>query len=230
MADLTRRKWLTLMTGSAAGAAAAAGPGCQQTTAPKTLRTFKNEEFYDADGTFNQDAAKQAYYELMAYHGYPKYESLKEVLWVLDFAVGRFTDVGMGGVFWLNEWVEEGKYGYLGHEIFLLPGQMIPEHRHLQHEDVPPKMEGWQCRYGETILFAEGEASPDAEAIIPASELEFTTCRNVQHLLPGQVGKLGKPLAPHFQVAGPEGAIVTEYASYHSMDALRFSNPDIKLD
>ncbi len=230
MADVTRRKLMAGLAASAAAGMAATGTGCAETKAAKKLRAFKNEEFYDADGTFNQEAAKQAYYELMEYHGYPKYDSLKEVLWVLDFAVGRFTDVGMGGVFWLNEWVEEGKYGYLGHEIFLLPGQMIPEHRHVQHEDVPPKMEGWHCRYGETILFAEGDPSPDAEKIIPASELKFTTCRNVQRLAPGEVGKLGKPLAPHFQVAGPEGEIVSEYASYHSMDALRFTNPDIKLD
>jgi len=230
MADITRRKCLTLLTGGAAGAAAAAGAGCQETKVAKKLRAFKNEEFCDADGTFNQEAAKKAYYELMAYHGYPAYESLKEVLWVLDFAVGRFTDVGMGGVFWLNEWVEEGKYGYLGHEIFLLPGQMIPEHWHVQHEDIPPKMEGWHCRYGETILFDPGEESPDAKTIIPASELEFTTCHKVTRVAPGEVGKLTVPEAPHFQVAGPEGAIVSEYASYHSMDALRFRNPDIKLD
>ena len=138
--------------------------------------------------------------------------------------------MGMGGVFWLNEWVEEGKYGYLGHEIFLLPGQMIPEHWHLRHEDIPPKMEGWHVRYGETILFDPGEESPDAKTIIPASELEFTTCHKVTRVVPGEVGKLAVPEAPHFQVAGPEGAIVTEYASYHSMDALRFRNPGIKLD
>jgi len=31
--------------------------------------------------------------------------------------------------------------------------------------------------------------------------------------------------APHFMMAGPQGAIVTEYASYHSGDGLRFTNP-----
>jgi len=30
-------------------------------------------------------------------------------------------------------------------------------------------------------------------------------------------------------VAGPAGAIVTEFASYHSMDALRFQNPNVTL-
>lgn len=230
MADITRREWLALATGGTAAAMAVTGAGCEGAKGPETLTIHRNEEFYDADGTFNQDAAKRAYYDLMAHHGYPVYDSLKEVLWVADFAVGRFTDVGMGGVFWLNEWVDEGKYGYLGHEIFLLPGQMIPEHWHVQHEDIPPKMEGWHCRYGEAILFAEGDPSPDAEKIIPASELKFTTCRNVQRVPPGEVGKLGKQEAPHFQVAGPKGAIVSEYASYHSNDALRFRNPDIKLD
>jgi hypothetical protein len=30
-------------------------------------------------------------------------------------------------------------------------------------------------------------------------------------------------------IAGPEGAIVTEYATYHDMAGLRFSNPKVKL-
>jgi hypothetical protein len=30
-------------------------------------------------------------------------------------------------------------------------------------------------------------------------------------------------------VAGPEGALVTEYGTFHDMDGLRFSNPKAKL-
>lgn len=229
MADLTRRKLITAVAGGAAAAMAATGAGCEAAKPVKKLRIHKNEEFYGADGTFDQEAAKKAYFEFMEFHGYPVYDNLLKNMWVLDFALGRFTDVGMGGIFWLNEWVEEGKYGYLGHEIFLLPGQMIPEHWHVQHADILPKMEGWQCRHGETILFSEGAPSPDAEKIIPASELKFTTCRNVCRVAPGELGKLDKAGAPHFQVAGPQGAIVTEYATFHSMEALRFRNPNIKL-
>ena len=229
MADLTRRKLITAVAGGAAAAMAATGAGCEAAKPVKKLRIHKNEEFYGADGTFDQEAAKKAYFEFMEFHGYPVYDNLLKNMWVLDFALGRFTDVGMGGIFWLNEWVEEGKYGYLGHEIFLLPGQMIPEHWHVKHQDILPKMEGWHCRYGETILFAEGPESPDSKKIIPASEWEFTTCHKSQHVPPGEVGKLDKPEAPHSQVAGPQGAIVSEYATYHSMDALRFKNPSVKL-
>jgi D-lyxose ketol-isomerase len=226
MPQMNRRQWLA---GTAAAGLVAAGAGCEGMKRKGDMAAIKNADFYKADGTFDQDSAKQAYYDLMASFGYPQYESLKEQLWVLDFGLGRFTDVGMGGVFWLNEWDEDAKYGYLGHEIYLLPGQMIPEHWHVKHEAIQPKIEGWMCRYGQTILFGEGDASPEAKKIIPASEWEHTTVRHMTRVKPGECGKLNRPLARHSQVGGPDGAIVTEYASYHSMDALRFTNPNVKL-
>jgi len=227
MTHLTRRQWLVGTT--AAASVAAAGAGCEGLRRVGGAPRYRNADFYKADGTFDQEAAKQAYFDLMRRFGYPVYDSLKTELWVLDFGLGRFTEVGMGGVFWLNEWDEKGKYGYLGHEIYLLPGQMIPEHKHVRHQDVPPKIEGWLCRYGRTNLLGEGAPSAGAEVLIPAAERKFVTVRHLTVLEPGQVGKLNRPEAWHSQIAGPEGAIVTEFASYHSMDALRFQNPNVKL-
>ena len=34
----------------------------------------------------------------------------------------------MGGIFWVND----PEYGYFAHAIYLLPGQMIPEHAHVK--------------------------------------------------------------------------------------------------
>jgi hypothetical protein len=106
---------------------------------------------------------------------------------------------------------------------------MIPEHWHVKTADAAAKMEAWQVRYGGVTLFSEGTASPGAEQIIPASERKFTTCRRMQKVAPGDLGKLEKAESKHFMVAGPEGAIVTEYASYHDMAALRFTDPKAKL-
>jgi D-lyxose ketol-isomerase len=230
MAEVTRRDWMAhVAVGAAAAGLAATGLGCEGMKREAQVQKQPNAKFYKADGTFDQDAAKQAYFDLMKAHGYPVYENLKKNLWVLDFALGKFTEVGMGGIFWINEFDEAGKYGYLGHEIFLLPGQMIPEHWHVKQDNVAPKIEGWQCRHGETILFGEGEESPEARKIIPASEYAQTTARHMTRVPPGEVGKLNRPEAPHSQVGGPQGAIVTEYATYHTMEALRFRNPKIKL-
>jgi len=226
MDQLNRRQWLA---GAAVVGAAAAGAGCEASATGTRMKTYKNADFYKSDGTFDEEVAKKAYYDLMQAHGCPVYDSLQKELWVLDFGLGRFTDVGMGGVFWLNEWDEDGKYGYLGHEIYLLPGQMIPEHQHVKHEAIQPKIEGWLCRWGETNCFGEGDASAEAKQVIPASEWKHTTVHHMARVRPGAVAKLNRPLAWHSQVAGPAGAIVTEFASYHSMDALRFQNPNVTL-
>ena len=185
----------------------------------------KNAEFYGPDGKFNQDAAKKAYFELMESLHYPVYQKLRDEMWVLDFGLGRFTDAGMGGIFWIND--KEGKY--LGHEIFLLPGQMIPEHWHVKTEEAAAKSEAWQLRYGGVTLFGEGDPTPGAEKIIPASEREFTTVRHATVLKLGDIAPLNRVEAKHFMVAGPRGCIVTEYASYHDMKALRFTDPKAKL-
>jgi D-lyxose ketol-isomerase len=224
MADLTRREWLAgVAVGAAAAGAAAMGAGCD---GPKrTGVVHKNAEFYGADGKFNDAAGKKAYFELMDAFGYPISKNVRDNMWAVDFGIGRFTEAGMGGIAWINE--KEGKY--FGHEIWLLPGQMIPEHWHVKTEDAVPKMEAWQLRYGGVTLFAEGDPTPGAEVLIPAAERQFTTCRRAQVLKPGELGKLEKAEAKHFMVAGPEGAIVTEYATYHDNKALRFSNPKAKL-
>ena len=64
----------------------------------------------------------------------------------------------MAGIFWLNR----QDYGYFGHEIYLLPGQMIPEHQHLATDKGPAKMESWHPRHGMIYTFGEGEPTPRA--------------------------------------------------------------------
>jgi len=223
MADLTRRKWLAGMAVGAAAGAAVIGAGCRMCRRGAAMH--KNAEFYGPDGKFNQDAAKKAYFELMESLHYPVYQKLRDEMWVLDFGLGRFTDAGMGGIFWIND--KEGKY--LGHEIFLLPGQMIPEHWHVKTDEAAAKSEAWQLRYGGVTLFGEGDPTPGAEKIIPASEREFTTVRHATVLKLGDIAPLNRVEAKHFMVAGPRGCIVTEYASYHDMKALRFTDPKAKL-
>jgi len=45
----------------------------------------------------------------------------------------------------------------------------------------------------------------------------------------GQVTRIAKPLERHGQQAGPEGAVVSEFSTYHSGDAARFTDLKIKL-
>jgi hypothetical protein len=46
---------------------------------------------------------------------------------------------------------------------------------------------------------------------------------------PGEYLMLAKPLGKHCMKGGPEGTIVTEYASFHDSAGLRFSHPKAKL-
>jgi D-lyxose ketol-isomerase len=184
-----------------------------------------SKDFYNADGSFNAAAAREAYYAMMRRFGYAIPPVLMgEAFWTLDFGLGDFLEAGMAGVFWCNE----KEFGYMGHDIFLLPGQAIPEHCHLA-TDKPAKMEGWVPRYGSITCFGDGPDTPGVSELIPPMHRNVAKARSVVVLKPGEYAALKKPGEWHFMKAGPEGAIVTEYATYHDMAGLRFSHPQAKV-
>ncbi len=227
--ELSRR---SMIQGTAAAAGLVmAGLGQRPVQAAPTpvrrtaLAPLKNADFYDAQKKFLTDKAKAAYFALMERFQYPVVEKLKKEMWVLDFALDDFIHVGMGGIFWLNR----REYGYFGHEIFLLPGQMIAEHAHLATKLGPAKMESWHVRHGMIYTFGEGEPTQDLPVKLPESQAGSITCKHGQPLYPGEVRDLNRLTAKHFMIAGPEGVIVTEYATFHDMDGLRFTNPKVKL-
>lgn len=221
--EISRR---TVLGGLVAGVASSGIAGIANAAEQQagTMKALRNEDFY-TDGKFNADAAKEAYYEMMRHFNYPIYDRLKtEEFWALDFGLGKFTEVGMAGIFWMNNKEDN----YFGHEIYLLPGQMIPEHKHVKTADAGPKLEGWQPRYGWIYIYGEGTPTPGVEARIPESHKECAVARTEKKLMPGEVGMLAGAEQWHWMYA-PEGAIVTEYATYHDGNGLRFSHPKAKL-
>ena len=211
-----------------------------------------NKAFYTADGSFDGEAAKKAYYDMMQAFGYPIPEVLKTAnFWVADFLQRDFEKLGMGGIFWMNEagtYGETGdkgyagdfkgkKFGYLGHEIYLLPGQMLPEHHHVGgKEGYGPKMEAWHVRHGSVEFFGQHKPADGDETLIsqmPAEKRpwgygkEWFKCTYVAKRKAGEMYKLNDPETWHFQRAGPDGAIVSEYATYHN--DVSFSKPDMKF-
>jgi len=219
--DISRRN---LMGGIVAAGAAATVLGSTDAHAA-AMKTYKNEDFYK-NGKFDADTAKQAYYDMMAYYNYPIVERLKGAeFWTLDFGLGKFTEIGMAGIFWVNN----QKDNYFGHEIYLLPGQCIPEHKHVKTDAAGPKLEGWQVRNGWVYIYGEGEPTPGVEAHIPPSHKECCVARVEKKLLPGEVGELAGAEQWHWMKGGAEGAIVTEYATYHDGKGLRFSHPNVSM-
>jgi len=185
-------------------------------------KKYTNADFY-TDGKFNQDVAMEAYMDMFDFYGYPVTELLKKDMWATDFGLGDFENVGMGGIFWVND----EKHGYFAHAIYLLPNQMIPEHAHVKTE-YPAKFESWMVTKGWAYNFSEiGDETPNAPAIPekhgPVKSKSFV----IQNV--GDVISLKKEESFHFLMAGPEGAIVDEWASYHDNAGLRFTNPVCKL-
>ncbi len=221
------RRELISGTAAVAGVALASQLGESQAIAApvKTVKTYTNADFYNAAGEFQAEKAKEAYFDMFKRFGYPLSETVRKGIWALDFGLGDFANVGMAGIFWLNR----QDYCYFGHEIYLLPGQMIPEHQHLATDKGPAKMESWQPRRGMIYTFGEGEPTPALLMKIPASQREIVKSRHCQPLAIDEVADLNRRTAWHFMVAGPEGALVTEYGTYHDMAGLRFSNPKAKL-
>ena len=220
----SRRSMLAGTAVAVAGGACARGQAAEDTLATE-VKTYTNADFYDSDGQFQEDRARAAYYDMFRRFGYPISDKLEKEMWILEFGLGDFAEVGMAGIFWLNR----QDYNYFGHEIFLLPGQMIPEHCHLPTEKGAAKMESWQPRHGMIYTFGEGEPTTELVSKIPASQRELVKSRCCKPLGIDELGDLNRLEAWHFMVAGPEGALVTEYGTFHDMDGLRFSNPKATL-
>lgn len=191
----------------------------------EAVQTYTSSEFYDAQGKLLADKARDAYFKMFERFHYPISDTLKKDMWILDFNLADFARVGMAGIFWLNR----QDHNYFGHEIFLLPGQMIPEHCHLATDKGGAKMESWQPRRGMIYTFGEGDPTPEYIDRIPPSQRELVKSRHCQPLHIDEVGHLNRLTAWHFMVAGPEGALVTEYGTFHDMAGLRLSNPKAKL-
>lgn len=185
------------------------------------VRSNTNHGMYDAQGNLREDKARKAYIDMLERFNYPIPKRLREELFVTDLGVGDFWNVGIGGIMWCNS----QEHGYFSFEIMLLPGQMIPEHWHVESEGGPAKMETWHTRYGMVYTFSEGEATESCPVEVPASQKDHVTVRHCEPLELGEVRPLNRLSAKHYMIAGPRGAVVTEYASFHDGEALRFTDP-----
>ena len=184
------------------------------------MKKYTNDDFYE-NGKLSAEKTLAAYREMFDYYNYPVDDWLLQHMFISDFGLGDFANVGMGGVFWINDPVA----GYFGHEIFLLPGQMIVEHKHVKTE-YPAKMESWHVRHGLAYNFGEvGET--EGMPPLPASQDGHITVDKFVKTERGLISTLNRVEASHFMMGGPEGCIVSEYANYHDGNGLRFTNPNV---
>ena len=186
-------------------------------------KKYTNADYY-TDGKFNEDVAKKAFLDMFEHYGIPFTPFLEENFWVNDFGLGDFEHVGMGGVFWINN----PDYRYFSHEIYLLPNQMIVEHYHVPSA-FPAKHKSWQVRNGWVYNFGIGEPTPNPPALPESQKDKFITVSNFHIMKVGDISALQELESRHFLMAGDEGAVVTEYGTFHDNAGLRFTNPDASL-
>ncbi len=213
------------MTGCC-GTAEQASTDCTKTAtctkAAKYEKKYTNADFY-TDGVFNQDVAIEAMKDMLAFYDVPFTEFMDANFWVAEFGIGDFENVGMGGIFWVND----KDHAYFAHTIYLLPGQMIPEHAHMP-TDMPAKFESWMVSKGWCYNFSEvGAATANAPATPAAHGAVKSKNFVVQNV--GEIVHLKEIETFHFLMAGDEGAIVEEWASYHDNDGLRFTKEGASL-
>ena len=189
----------------------------------KYSKKFTNADFYK-DGKFQQEVAMEAMKDMFKFYNVPFTELMEKDMWVTDFGLGDFENVGMGGIFWVND----PEYKYFAHAIYLLPGQMIPEHAHVATPGFPAKHESWMVEHGWVYNFSEvGENTPNAPSVSPVHGPIKSKNFVVQKV--GDVLRLKELGTFHFMMAGPEGAIVDEWACYHDNAGLRFTNQKAAL-
>lgn len=204
-----------------AGGCACPMKSCCPMAAKKGAITFDNASFYGKDGKFDVEKGKDAVMALAAYHGYPVFPGMREKLWVSDYNTGQFMKLGLAAYMFKNN--EEDRYMLM--DLFLMPGQMLPEHWHEDGDKNPAKREGWLVRSGLSHIVGEGEPNLSADIKIPACHMNGSvTVKHEVAATPGTFVPLARVYSRHWQFAGPEGAIITEVANVHTDSAVRHSD------
>jgi D-lyxose ketol-isomerase len=119
---------------------------------------------------------------------------------VADFGLSRLQESGLQLLVYVNT------DRYCAKELVLYPGQMCPEHRHPPFDGTPGKEETFRCRTGLVQLWVDGQ-----EIVLGPGE---------QHTIP--------PDTLHSFLAGPEGAIVSEFSSASRDDLDVFTDPAVE--
>ncbi|NRB42695.1 MAG: hypothetical protein HRU20_30205 [Pseudomonadales bacterium] len=190
---------------------------------PKALQ-FENAGFYDENGEFLPEKAKDAIMTMLKYHGYPVFDGMRKKMFAVDYNTGRFTEVGISGVMYENSQT----HMYFLLDFFLLPGQMVAEHYHIDGETSAAKREGWLVRWGQSYIGGIGDdnMADYSNLIIPKIHWNGKVdARHVVDAKPGMFTNMAQVLSKHWMMAGNEGAIITEVANYSDSKTSIRSDP-----
>jgi D-lyxose ketol-isomerase len=147
----------------------------------------------------------------------------RDAVEVEDFGFSRLEEIGLQSVVYVSTERVCAK------ELVLFPGQTCPEHRHPPFGSNPGKEETFRCRAGLLYLYVPGEPTRRPAARPPADRRAFFTVRREVVLRPGEQFTV-HPGERHWFQAGPEGAIVSEFASGCPGGVDEFTDPAVEPD
>jgi len=185
---------------------------------------FKNSDFYNKKGKFLPEKAKDAIIALLNYHGYPMFDGIRDRIFVMDYNSGNFLNVGLSGLMYENN----QKNLYMLLDIFLLPNQMLAEHWHVDGETTAAKREGWLVRWGKSYVAGIGKDNLSNFPEIKIPKIHWNGKVKANHVKVAERGdfyNLEQVLSPHWQMAGDEGAIITEVANFADGKAVKRTDP-----
>jgi D-lyxose ketol-isomerase len=145
----------------------------------------------------------------------------RDAIEIDDFGFSRLDEIGLQSVIY----VDTGRV--CAKELVLLPGQTCPEHRHPPYDSDPGKEETFRCRAGVVYLYIAGEPTGRPACSPPADRSRFFTVRHEVVLRPGEQLTL-RPGELHWFQGGPEGAIVSEFASGCPPGVDVFTDPEVE--
>ena len=150
-------------------------------------------------------------------------DSEKENLEIADMGMDRIEEIGIQ----IHVYVDKKRCS--AKDMVLFPNQFCPEQRHPPFGDYPGKEESFRVRYGTLYLYVEGDpVEPEKmKARIPPDKKDTFNVFHEIVLHKGDQYTI-EPDVTHWICGGPEGCVVSEFASYNRDDLDIFTDPDVK--
>lgn len=150
-------------------------------------------------------------------------EEEKKNLEIADMGMGRIEEIGAQ----IHNYVDTKRCS--AKEIVLFPNQICPEQIHPPFDDYTGKEESFRVRYGTLYVYVEGEPVEESmiKAKIPADKKETFTVFHEIVLEKGDQYTI-EPNTWHWICGGPEGCVVSEFATYNRDDLDYFTDPEVK--
>lgn len=139
---------------------------------------------------------------------------------IVDFGLNNFEKIGLSILIYVNTKRVCAK------EMYLLPNQVCPEHRHPNINGKSGKEETFRCRRGKVYLYVPSKKSSQ-ESVTVETQVEsvFTVFKEI--ILDEGEQYTIYPDSLHWFKGGSEGAIVSEFSTYSTDAHDIFSDPKI---